>query len=456
MNPPQRYTLTCLSPVHVGTGQTLGKLDGFYKDHKWHRLDLDTLLEQGLIEPDTMLGMMQEPNFSWAPWLRYRQGMAETLRRMYDPLPCAENPGESLIREAIKDVYHQPYLPGTSIKGAIRTAVAWWLFQQDEDIQIFTNQYLILAAYAEKIAEQVHQYSSKSSPGFHFKAVQKVLNLNQADAETATRMLYDLLNKNLEKAERSEGRHTIGPKEIRYLLNSARFLAQHLEKRLLGRDPNHDLMRALHVEDTAPVPVDRLAIGMVWIHTIREKRLVPKKDSGKDYRIFLEWLLPETILSVNFRQDAFLFSPAGQKLGFRPPQRQALQRLHETCNGFAKAIIQSEQAFLRQQQGPPEAVAFYQDLQQQLDSLPEGTFLLNVGWGGGWRFKTVGDFLAEKVMGVSDFNWLRQRYQMGRNPETKHLDLHNPFPKTRRFGYAGGVAHWPMGWVRLTPASTPR
>ena len=45
------YTLTCLTPVHVGTGVQYSKFDGVYQDRHWHVTDLDKVLKVSGIDP---------------------------------------------------------------------------------------------------------------------------------------------------------------------------------------------------------------------------------------------------------------------------------------------------------------------------------------------------------------------------------------------------------------------
>ena len=39
-----KYQLKTITPVHIGTGETLSQIDGFYDNGRWHRIDLDAVL----------------------------------------------------------------------------------------------------------------------------------------------------------------------------------------------------------------------------------------------------------------------------------------------------------------------------------------------------------------------------------------------------------------------------
>ena len=48
-------------------------------------------------------------------------------------LSCPQSPEEVEIREAIKDINHCPYIPGSTLKGAIRTALLWDLINASDE-----------------------------------------------------------------------------------------------------------------------------------------------------------------------------------------------------------------------------------------------------------------------------------------------------------------------------------
>ena len=97
------------------------------------------------------------------------------------------------LREQLKDLYNRPYLPGSSLKGALRTSLAWYGWQ------------------ARKL---------------------------QPD-----RLMLD------EKR--------------------AKFASRRYEQELFGRDPNHDLLRALQVSDSNPVGTDSLMLVNAKVITAR-------------------------------------------------------------------------------------------------------------------------------------------------------------------------------------------
>jgi CRISPR type III-A-associated RAMP protein Csm5 len=210
----------------------------------------------------------------------------------------------------------------------------------------------------------------------------------------------------------------------------------------------------VHIGDSAPVGIEGLAIGLVWTYTLRGKKLVEKREEEREkeseYKIFVEWLRPDTRLTLTIYVDDFLFSDrANRELRFRGPKEQTIRQLAETCNAYARALIAAEKDFY-EAHGLSSLRDFYTALETTLNQLPEGAFLLCTGWGSGWEAKTIGDLLR-RAMDEEKWRELRHRYDLGRDPQTGRMDLDAPFPKTRRIGYDGNAPMWPMGWVSLEP-----
>src|SRR5262245_52210746 len=146
------YTLTCLTPVHVGTGVQFSKFDGAYHDRQLHVIDLDKVLASGA-DANTLARAMNSRTFSWADWLAH-QHMTPTAEALYI-LPCPQDPEDTPVREAMKSVYQQPYLPGTSVKGAIRTAVLYSLLNEQKTQQTFVEEYLTLCLRARDVYARI-------------------------------------------------------------------------------------------------------------------------------------------------------------------------------------------------------------------------------------------------------------------------------------------------------------
>jgi CRISPR-associated protein Csm5 len=125
-----KITLTTRTPVHIGTGLTYHPNeyvltrtpDGI---QFFSRINQSALLK-GLTndQRDALSEDLQDEYFSLGDFFKthalkygnFRRYRAENHTRKKDPTE---------IRECIKNA-HKPYIPGSSLKGAVRTALLWW------------------------------------------------------------------------------------------------------------------------------------------------------------------------------------------------------------------------------------------------------------------------------------------------------------------------------------------
>ncbi|HIE38648.1 MAG TPA: type III-A CRISPR-associated RAMP protein Csm5, partial [Anaerolineales bacterium] len=119
-----------LSPLHIGSGTELMLgYDLVPHQGRTYRVDEDALLEAMLVRAEergtdavnrVLMGrpaaeLLTPSDFDDSALFRYvLQG----------------EPGktEGRVPEQIKDVYDRPYLPGSSLKGALRTLLAWGIY----------------------------------------------------------------------------------------------------------------------------------------------------------------------------------------------------------------------------------------------------------------------------------------------------------------------------------------
>jgi CRISPR-associated protein Csm5 len=117
--------VSTLTPLHIGNGvELLNQYDyAIYKGQTW-RIDHNCLLEaQKVDDPRQLRLIAQSPPQQLLADADYRPG-SPFFRYVLKGVPRATGEG-AVLREQIKDVYDRPYLPGSSLKGALRTALAW-------------------------------------------------------------------------------------------------------------------------------------------------------------------------------------------------------------------------------------------------------------------------------------------------------------------------------------------
>ena len=353
-------TVSVLTPLHIGSGKDLlNEYDyAICKGRTW-RLNESALLDaQDVEDADTAALLGGRPP---AELLQARDFRPESrfFRYVIAGMPRSQAPGAQL-REQIKDAFDRPYLPGSSFKGALRTALAWNIWRR-----------------------------TGMQPDFS----------------------------------------KIGSRP--------QWAAQQLERELFVRDPNHDLLRALQVSDSAPANTDRLQILNASVLNSQGKPGAP---------IEMEAVAPDTQFSLTLKVDDALFSDwaAHQRL---PQEGQALLTdLPRAVRDHSLALARRELGWFKEISPARRITEFYQLV---VDSPPHSRrFPLSLGWGTGWASKTFGPLLQEDPD-------LMERILSGFRLARGRRRADDPFPKSRRVvvvrsldreGRPQTVPVRPLGW----------
>jgi len=337
-----RVKATLLTPLHIGTGRVLLHEYDFavHKGHIW-RLNEDALLEiQNVDDLDLAEHLARTPPARLLKLEDFRPDNSY-FRYIVRGVPRSVAEGAQ-VREQLKDAYDRLYLPGTSLKGALRTAIAWYAWE--------------------------------------------ALNLR--------------------------------PRRT-HLKPNPRFAAQGYERKIFGKNPNHDLLRALHVEDSKPVGADALVlINARVLH--RNGRMASP--------IELEAIAPDTVFHLTFKLDLTLFSEWARQRNFVLRGREWLERLPDVVRAHTRQRIADEIAWFQKVPGAETILDFYRRLQKAIP--PGNRLLLQVGWGTGWDDKTLGSRLRADPRFMEEI--LRPRRQGGYDLARGRRRRGDPFPKSRR------------------------
>ncbi len=129
-------TIETLTPVHIGTGTVLLNNYDFKVDGgKTYRLNVDRVLDYlWPADVDAMSEAQREKLLRTPPGelltSRDLQEHPELVLYTMAGAPQVKERGAGQIREQIKDAFGRLYIPGSTIKGAIRTALARHLTKQ--------------------------------------------------------------------------------------------------------------------------------------------------------------------------------------------------------------------------------------------------------------------------------------------------------------------------------------
>jgi CRISPR-associated protein Csm5 len=363
-----RLKITVLTPLHIGNGREMLK-DYDYAVHggRTWRINENALLDAQDVEDPRVTEMLarvkpaellKPQDFTdGSPYFRY------VLKGV--PKSSAEG---AVVREHIKDAFDHPYLPGTTVKGALRTALGWHLWEK--------------------------------------------------------------------KGLRPE---------IGRLGGSPKFAASGYERDLFGKNPNNDLLRALHVADSALLDAAALMLVNVRVLTQRGKPGSP---------VEVEAIRRETVIESELKLDTALFSQWAKARELYLPNADALLNFAEIARQHSRAAIQRELAWAKGLNEGKNLIAHYQSM---LDySLAPNAFFLQLGWGGGWEQKTFGARLKRDEGFMRTILKPRKMggYDVGRSHTIKNVQ---DFPISRRIAMAyrhnpqgeviGEIPALPLGWV---------
>ena len=372
-------TIELLSDVHIGTGTELKRDldwiapgDGYVYFANSDQL-LETVFERAeadgkeMREVANILAGSTLAELGEMGWLTREDFHAESALFRYR---LHGSPATVNIREQIKDVYGKPYLPGSSLKGALRTVLA------------------VAAA--------------------------------------------DTVKPTLDQLGRSRS-----------------WAGQPVEQQLFGRDPNHDLLRALQVGDSQPVAVTQLALRRAHIYPTASQSY---RGRSRGLDVDVEVLRKGTVLTLPIHVPTELLEDHNTPFDIRRREELAhwerhsdwLENLAQAGQENARKLLEDEVRFFQERRDVPAVHTFYRRLVDSYTRLGANEFLVVLGWGGGWHTKTLNRYLKrdERV-----FDRLVSRYRL--NPTGTHKPG-DPFPKSRHLVRNREQAGPPLGWVKVT------
>lgn len=142
-----KIKLTTLGPLYIGSGKTIGKKDYIYKknENRFYFLNMKIffkeLMKRNLLKSfeDYMMGFK---TIDLGQWLETQKITKEEWVHWVDYSVDAgflEKKKKRMIDTFIKDMYGNPYIPGSSLKGALRTILLPFMMSKAEKKQTKRN-----------------------------------------------------------------------------------------------------------------------------------------------------------------------------------------------------------------------------------------------------------------------------------------------------------------------------
>lgn len=348
-----------LTPLHIGTGE------------EW-QLDADFVVEQRqgqrvarLIDAGAALLDMTPNEIASIREGRIAAAIGEAGRKRHTiaVLPV-RGPGNVTRTRALQRLPDgRPFIPGTTVKGSIRTALLQALVQP-------------------------HQVAELPAPG------------SRDPRKAAARAEEDVLGTAL---------NAPGDRGVQFA--------------------NRDLNRLIRVSDFLPAGDVRVAFVNMSAHRLGE---APPRQRSAPIPIWCEAIEPgatfKGVLTVEV--DSPLWN------AMSGAQREKVERPFRTWSEAGRRLLEIE--LKAWERGPAtvreSVVRFFQD------ALDRNEIVVNLGWGGGWRSKTLADRIP-----VGRLRTIADRYDLTR---WKGRDFPDRFPVTRKLA-STAAGPKPPGWVRV-------
>lgn len=390
-------TFQTLTPVHIGTGDIAGGLDFAIQDGCVYFLNENKLLQWLSANPRISDNFILHSE-SGQPISGFLKQYGKNAAQLADyKLVLPTNNALRDIRLCFKDFKHQPYLPGSSIKGSLRSSLLRGFLLSDEDAR------------------------------------------EQANAKVDTSIDNYLKTR---RNDRAKPRET-GSSEIEANV----FVKADIQR---VKRPNYDINRALLVRDSLPLPVESLGLFETSILTL-QKQGSNLQLANKKFTIFVEGIKQWVKGSIHISWQTHLFEDAGAEDELKFSKRQSLMMyLPEFCRAASLNILQQEIDFYHLG-GNRDLAGWCETQRDNLANSADMIFMLPVGWGSGYDAKTITDLLDEAVFGdaVENYPNISGLGKPGRNKNAKWMGA-DKSPKSRKVWYKDGQkSPLPLGWIKF-------
>lgn len=373
-------SIEILTPVHIGSGVKLTEGIDFIKtDHSVQIISQSELMEYLKNNPDE-LDRFINGNYN-----------LNSLRRTPEGRTYFLNVGRAReIIEFERNGFGKPYIPGSSLKGAIRTIILKTAFDRLDNTQ---KQDLL-----------------------------KKVNSNKKEwaAEPIVKEIFgDDSNHNL----------------MRVLeIFDAEFEEINLEKVLILSLTNEE------------------GTSYGWKLMGKPSKNVP--DPNRATWIFVEALPIGSKGYTSISLSKFFFSDpvAINELKFNEPTLSNIRNLISTINEYSLSKLTSEKGFFERLRTPANLIDLIKNIDSlisQFNELTQDEFIMRISWGSGWKGMT-GDFVDDLMK--NDYKkWIdffRDKYCDGLKMKMGRPGF-KIFPKTRRIVFEDDKPKYLTGWIKV-------
>lgn len=400
-----KLKIKTLTPLHIGSGEKYNALSYIkVKENNKHYLcylDFDKVKQVLTTEQlNTFFNWISEQEYpSLQEFLNEKlrdhdgritkQLISESIYKV--ELCFNEDPTKKTFLGDIESFIKQNnmvYIPGSEIKGAIRTAVMYKLLNDD------TNTYEWLKKEIENLGRKKEIEINEVKNSYLDKQKSKIKLL---------------LSNEMRKIEEEIHHKVFNPpnKTTRY-------------------DAKYDLLKFLHISDTdSKKPQDCLFIAKIETINISRKFNIFQEllKEGQEFTIH-EFAVNKNDSVVN-------------TLGFSDNQKKIIsfEKILECCYEFTNKVIKEEENYFKNNKN------ILEELENIKESNEKNSPVIRIGKNEGFLSVTIGLLIKEKSPNLYNDVLIHT---------TKGKSYTNNFPKTRKIINLNGKQHT-LGWVKIIP-----
>jgi len=424
------FKITPITPIHISDGEKYQIFEYYIENKNFYLKDVFKFFQENYQNLDTALKIIEDLSFRPSPeYIRYKLPVfanpREKQKTPSDAQPKSggypkkssapvSQPTEEVF-SFIKDPFGQPFIPGSSLKGCLRTAITYHLLK------------LVDTNIPNNILNKI------------FK-IQREIEIDKKQKERK-KPLYT--EKNLKRTL------------LDYIIPL--------------NDVKYDLFKALVIRDSSPFPLTDIESKIKTIENfaICQIQIGKKKSNSIDSQggiILGECLLPNTTIEIPFYIDTFILeklidtaekeAEAEAKKKEKPAildkfrdNKKIFEKLREILSkqdniknallSFSSALIESQKDFFNR-------IGYDSNLKQlKFEQAKNNEILLQLGFGTGYLSKTIAlVYPPEKRIEIQQ----KLHLGIGRN-----YTIDNPFPRSRKLITTKEHIQpsVPLGWFKL-------
>ena len=343
-----KVRIKTLTPLHIGGKEgALLPMEYVIFNQKCYCLSEERLSRKLLTQNqlDSFLVAVQGKDFSVKQFLKQKGYLSEDFLASVSLYHsnCNLVFNRETIRPFARNAYSQAFIPGTSIKGVLRTAIMYAILQQLDDS---TRKRLL----DDFVKDKLREYKKDPRGERGYKWFQE--KFKQWFAQRLDQEVFQ------------------------------KFILQEQQRRY---DPHTDILRALKISDSTSVDRDSLSIEEIKIFSAQSNM------SPKSWSIYAECIPEGVELEFELKVDQGILKDFEQRnrdtrLGLSFAEiAEIINHPLETANSMAQELYQKEKEFFEKELRCPEVMEF-QD---------EPNFRL--GWGSGLLGTSMGMLLPLQI-----------------------------------------------------------